>query len=355
MFYCCRHIPAIVLTTCLMLVNLGFSESMSSFTRDDILNIWLDQEGRLNDIYIDFDFEETLKDEHGSVVTFKCENITYMGKENLFRTRKQFFGTNFNSKVTKDWEFSVDGTREYYCDRPAFYGTVKNSLPEQAGIQHTWVIHYLSCVHRMPRKKGNAGHECNLIGALEEAKTIEVTEELFEGRKAVVLNRPNYSKIYLDPMRNFAVLGSKATGELTFKCRNSNFVEVAEGIWMPLQTERTFKQGSDLVIRKTKVNKLKVNNNYTKEDFRIKFEPGIRVRDIDLDMYITPSPADQSATVDTNSATLTHEGISNPPVLGDADTSDSPHLLQRVVIFVCLGLSAVLFASFWLMKRKAKA
>ncbi len=255
----------------------------SSFTTEDILKIWRDQERKLHDIYIDFNFDETLKDKRGSVVASKRENIMYMSKGNLFRTRKQVFIPKDSNNVSNDWELSADGTREYYYDRPD-YGIVKNSLPEHAAIRHTWVIHYLSCVYRMPRKKGNIGHECNLIGALEEAKNIEVTEELFEGRKAVVLNRPNYSKIYLDPMRNFAVLGSEATGDLTFKCRNSNFVEVAEGIWMPLQTKRTFKQGSNLVIRKTKVNKLKINNNFTKEDFRIKFEPGTTVHDREMNL-----------------------------------------------------------------------
>lgn len=267
----------------------------SSFTTEDILKIWRDQERKLHDIYIDFNFDETLKDERGSVVASKRENIMYMSKGNLFRTRKQVFIPKDSNNVSNDWEFSADGTREYYYDRPD-YGIVKNSLPEKAGIKHSWVVHYLSCVHRMPRKKGNIGHECNLIGALEEAKNIEVTEELFEGRKAIVLNRPNFSKIYLDPTLNFAVLGSEATGEqLTFKVRNSNFVKVAESIWMPLQTECTFKQGSNLVIRKTKVNKLKINNNFTKEDFRIKFEPGTTVHDrgMNLTKRIETNPAVQ--------------------------------------------------------------
>jgi thiol-disulfide isomerase/thioredoxin len=253
----------------------------SSFGTEDVLKVWRNQEDRLKDIYIDFDFVETKKNESGSVIANKHENITYMAKENLFRTRKQVL---VNNEVAKDWEFSADGTREYYYNRTGSDGTVKNSLPEQAGIKHSWAVHYLSCVERNPRKKGNLGYECNLIGALEEDKRIKVTEELFERRNAVVLNRPDYCKIYLDPTLNFAVLGSEATGsDLTFKCKNSNFVEVADGLWLPLQTERTFKEGSDSINRKIKVNELKVNNNYTKEDFRIKFEPGITVRDIDLD------------------------------------------------------------------------
>jgi hypothetical protein len=383
LYYLCRHVSAAILITCLTLVGLGFSESKSSFTTEDILNIWRDQAGRLDDFYVDFDFEESRKAENGSVVAYRRENITYMAKDNLFRTRKQRFVPNTN-EVTHDWEFSADGTREYFCDRSAFYGTVGKSLPEQAGIQQSWVVHYLTCVYRMPREKVNSGYESNLIGALEEDKRIEVTEELFEGRNTVVLSQPNYRKIYLDPELNFAVLGSEAIGDqLTFKCRNSNFVEVTEGIWLPLQTERTFKQGSDLITRKTKVNKLKVNNNYTEEDFRIKFEPGIRVRDIDLDMYITPSVADLdgfyleqlmemakerdfidvyhvngpgklSAVVDTNSLTSTQRNISNLPVLGDANVSDSPHSWQQVVTFVSLGLTVVLLAYFWLMHRNKK-
>jgi len=282
--------------------NVQATKLTSSFTRDGILKIWQDQERRLHDIYINFDFEETIKGINGKVKASKRENIMYMSKGNLFRTRKQVFVPKGSNHVANDWEFSADGMRKYYCNRTGSHphGTVENSLPEQAGIKDNWVVHYLSSVYRMPRKKGNAGHECNLIGALEEAKTIEVTEELFEGRKAVVLNRPNYSKVYLDPMRNLAVLGSEATGDLTFKCRNSNFVEVAEGIWMPLQTERTFKQGSDLVIRKTKVKKLKVNNNYTKEDFKIKFEPGIRVRDINLKPHVQVEAENLSREIDDN-------------------------------------------------------
>ncbi len=383
MFYC-RHIPAIVLATCLMLVSPGFSESASSFTTEDILNIWRDQEGRMNDIYIDFDFEETREAEDGSIVR-RHENITYLAKDNLFRTRKRNFDPTAVDGVSKDWEFSVNGKTKFSYNRLAFDGQVKSSLPENGDIKQSWVGHYLTFTERMPRRPRSKGHAGDLIGALEAyGDRIGVSEGTYEGRKAVILTRPGYSRIYLDPKLNFAVLGSEATGQFHFKWINSNFLEVAEGIWMPLQILHTTKEGSTRITRRVKVNKLTVNNNYTEKDFEIKFEPGTRVFDRDLGTYITPSPAemdriyldqlvdiaeepelidvydvnepgDHSETTDTNSATLTHEGISNPSVLGDADTSDSPHLLQRVVTFVCIGLTAVLFASFWLMKRKAKA
>jgi hypothetical protein len=384
MFYCCRHIPAIVLATCLMLVSLGFSESTSSFTTEDILNIWRDQEGRMNDIYIDFDYEETREAEDGSIER-RHENITYLAKDNLYRTRKRNFDPTSVDGVSKDWEFSVNGKTKFSYNRLGFDGQVKSSLPENGDIKQGWVVHYLPFTLRMPRKPGSKGNFGDLIGALQQdGDRIGVCEGTYEGRKAVILTRPGYSRIYLDPKLNFAVLGSEATGQLHFKWINSNFSEVAEGIWMPLQILHTTKEGSTRITRRVKVNKLTVNNNYTEKDFEIKFEPGTRVWDRDLGTYITPSPAEldriyldglvkvaeqrdhidvyhvnepanRSATVDTNSATLIHEGISNPHVLGEADTSGSPHSWQRVVTFVCIGLTAVLFAFFWLMKHKAKA
>lgn len=309
----------------------------------------------MNDIYIDFDYEETREAEDGSIER-RHENITYLAKDNLYRTRKRNFDPTAVDGVSKDWEFSVNGKTKFAYNRLGFDGQVKRSLPEDGDIKQSWVVHYLPFTLRMPRKPGNKGHFGDLIGALQQdGDIIGLSEGTYEGRKAVILTRPGYSRIYLDPKLNFAVLGSEATGQLHFKWINSNFLEVAEGIWMPLQILHTTREGSTRITRRVKVNKLTVNNNYTEKDFEIKFEPGTRVLDRDLGTHITPSPADQSATVDTNSATLTHEGISNPPVLGDADTSGSPHSWQRVVTFVCIGLTAVLFASFWLMKRKAKA
>lgn len=248
----------------------------SSFTREDILNIWRDQEAKIKDLHIDFDLEETLTDDRGAVTVHKREKITYMAKENRFRTRKQTFDLKSKGEVSTDWEFSADGEREYYCDRPAFYGTVKKSLPEQAGIRDSWVVHYLTCVQWMPRKPGNLGLECNLIGALEEDKSIQVSEGTFDGRPVVVLTRPDFEKFYLDPTLHFAVVGGEAIGKLSFKYRNSRFVEVAAGVWMPQQTERSFRDSktSQQITRRTTVNSLKVNSEYTDEDFRIRFEPG---------------------------------------------------------------------------------
>ena len=384
MYYFRLHILNIALATlCTFTGGIDSSESNSSWTTEDILNVLYYQEGIIKDIYIDFYYEETIKAEN-ETVTRKSANVTYAGSQNLFKTRKQVLDENGDGEISSDWEFSADGERKYFCDRGAFYGTVEKSLPEQAAIKQSWGSYYLTCVYWMPREKGRRGKECNLIGALEEDKNIKVAEELFEGRKTVVLIRPDYCKIYLDPALNFAVLASEATGSLTFKVRNSNFVEVTEGIWMPMQTERTYRNDSDWITRKTKVNKLEINNKFTEEDFRIKFEPGIRAYDVDLDMYITPSPANmdsvyldglveiakqrdhidvhydnkpanQSTVIDNNNTILkTSTSTPTPSILVETEMTDSRCLIQQVVTFVCLGLTAVLLLAFWVIRYRKK-
>jgi hypothetical protein len=367
----------------LVAAGLCVGETGPSFTTEDILNIWRDQEAKLKDLYVNFDLEETLTDDRGSVVASKRESITYMAKENRFRTRKQTFDPKNNGEVSADWEFSADGQREYYCDRPASYGTVKKSLPEQAGIRDSWVVHYLTCLQRMPRKPGNLGFECNLIGALEEDKAIQISQGTFDGRQVVVLIRPGFEKVYLDPKLNFAVLGGEAIGKLTFKYRNSDFVEVAEGVWMPKQTERSFRdtKTSQQVTRKTTVNSLKATCEYSDDDFRIKFDPGIRVRDIDLGTYITPSSADldgfylgqlldmaedrnsidvyhvrqgadRSGAAEAKDAHMPLGDAANAPMSSGVGASTRVNPWQKTVTLVALGLAAALLAVLWRRQRK---
>ena len=369
-------------TAALILANISAAAGSASFTKEDVLNIWRDQEGRLSDFYVDFDFEEMRKGEDGSIVAHKRENIAYLAKANLFRTRKRVFDSE-SGEPKRDWEISADGKREYFCDRPACYGTVKDTLPKQAGIQNTWAIHYLTCVYRMPRQEGNYGRVSNVISILEDPRT-EISEEVFNGRKAVVLTQPGYAKVYLDPKLNFAVLGGEAAGhpKLTFKFKNADFVEVEEGIWMPKQAERTFRNGSQLVVRKTSVNEISVNNSFTSDDFRISFEPAIRVRDIDLGIYITPSakdmndfyldsllalaqdanfidvyhvgetPVTNSATPETNIPQPPEGGEFGPSAVGDLGATGRSCSWQMIVTFISLAITAVVLVSYWLRKRK---
>jgi hypothetical protein len=370
-----------VLTAC-VLGSLCSAQDSPSITPEDILNIWRDQDARVEDFLLDFDLYERTTDESDGAVSERRENVVLLAKDNLFRTRQRVFEGDDRKKVTSDFEYSADGQREYFCSRLKLDGLVETKLPEQCAIQHRWAIDYLNCVQKMPRKKGNKGFECNLIGALDEDKRIEVSEGVFDGRKVVILIRPGHSRIYLDPERNYAVLGGEATGSLTFKYRNSDFVEVCEGVWMPRQTEKTFRDGSRHILRRTKVNVLKVNNGYQAADFRIQFEPGIRVLDLDLNMQITPSakqfdPARLERIVRTadkeNFIDVYHAGEANdnrgragpntppatnganPAMTGAVGDPGGSHSWQKIATLVALTLTGFLVVLLYLRGRGAKA
>jgi hypothetical protein len=287
-----------------------------------------------------------------------------------------------NNEVSFDQEFSADGKTQYFCDTLDYWGSVQSALPQNCAIGESWAVSYTSCVMRVARIKGNLGFECNLIGALEEDKDITVSEELYENQKAIVLTRPGYSKIYLDPQLNFVVLGVKSIGEYIFEKKNSDFIEVEKGIWMPMHTELSYKDGSKSVVREVKVKKLKVNNGYKQEDFRIKFSPVIRVFDYNLNAYITPSSkeldsiylgevlkvAEEKGFIDIKHVNISDSNLSvseNSKLHPDqTDVSNYSNTecaisnkflyLKQVIVALAIGITTLLLVSMGLKNRRKK-
>lgn len=287
-----RVLVAIVVMSCIVSCSCD-SENGSAFTHEDILTVLRDQEGRINDFLLEFDSDEAEKTESGVIVGRKRENVMLMAKGNLFRTRRRRFDPE-TQELIADMEYAGDGSVEYLCDRPALYGRIRSRLPEQCVRRQTLASHYLLSVYRNPRRKGNDGFEGNLIGALEEAsKGIKISEEFVDGRKIVVLTRfaspgIGHSEIRLDPEMNFAVLSTTGIGmhKDNLKFINSDFVEVKDGIWLPRKVERFKRDGKTSHTRHEiiKVNTIEFNKGYEKDDFRIRFPPGVRVRDEDAKM-----------------------------------------------------------------------
>lgn len=275
-----------------------YSEHDSAFTHEDILTVLRDQEGRIDDLLLEFDSEEAEYTESGVLVGRKRENTMLMAKGSLFRTRRQSFDPE-TQEVIFDQEFAGDGAVEYFCDRQALYGTIRSRLPEQCVMRQSWASDYLISVMRHPRRKGGFGFEGNLIGALEEApKGITISEEFADGRKIVVLTRFSspgvaHSEIRLDPEMNFAVLSKTGIGmhEGDFRFVNSDFVEVMDGVWLPRKVERFKRDKTSHTRRETmRVKTIEFNKGFTKGDFAIRFPYGVRVRDLDTRMHVTPSP-----------------------------------------------------------------
>ena len=367
-----------VLATILTVAAVCATAGASSFTKEEILSVWREQVAGLADLYLDFDLVETRTDQNDNVIALKHENITYMAKGALFRTRKKVLNPKNHTEIYHDWEFSADGKRKYSCNRRASDGFIQTSPPEKAAIKQSWAVHYLTSVYRMPREKGGRTRQCNIISILEDTRT-EISEQVLDGRKLVVLTEPNYARTCLDPQRNFAVVAGEAAGHptLTFKFKNSGFAEVAPGIWMPMQTERSFKYGPGYLTRKIKVNEIKVNNNYTEEDFRIEFGPGITVHYRDLDLMISPgvlegiytdglfeTPEERKPTdvprvndapntpppLEANAPVSKQQNAANPtpPAVGDG-------LWRWALAFIALALMALTLAAFRLKRRTPKA
>lgn len=360
------------------------SESVSSLTTQDLLIILRDQDARISDIDLNFDLEETETrfDGYSPSTHHKRENITYMAKGDLFRTRKKEFDLGNQNSLSFDQEFSADGKTQYFCNRQAYMGSVQFALPQNSGIRHRWAVFYLSCIHRAPRMVGNHGFECNLIGALEEDDSITVSNEFYEGRPAIVLTRPEYSKIYLDPQLNYAVLGTKSIGDRNFEQINSNFIEVVEGVWMPMNSEQYLKDDSTSITRKIKVNKISINNNFTEEKFKIHFPPGVRVYDYNINTYITPSSkeldsvyleelldsAEEKGFIDVDHTSLTDKALSQerniqpsagPSFVSDGTANYSSHnttfYLKLLVIIISMGMTIALFTVASLRRSKNKS
>ena len=267
--------------------------SHPGITKKDILNVLLRQEGQINDLSFSFTMEEIIKDK--GVVSRQHTKVSLSTKEDLFRTRMQtFLYEDGEKKLTWDTEISADGIAVYYLDRMGRATRTEKKLPSEAGIRQNWGWAYLSPTLRKPRRRGNKGYEGNLIAALEEDySNIKLLDKmvLFEGRNTVVLERPGYCRVYLDPKIGFAVIGIESDEEnlLKFRYVNSEFKEVAEGFWLPMRVEHSqsgkLKPGlscsikrqksEDLIIedfelkRKLEIIDLKVNSGLTVEDFKI--------------------------------------------------------------------------------------
>lgn len=264
--------------------------SQPRITKKDILNVLLSQEAQINDLSFSFSVEVITKDK--GVVSRKHRKVSLSTKDELFRTRTQtFLYEDEEKKLTRDTEVSADGKMVYYLDRVARTFRAEKKIPSEA---QNWGTYYTEPTLRKPRKPGNKGYEGNLIAALEEDyKNIKLLDrmELFEGRKTVVLERPGYCRIYLDPEIGFAVVGMKSIGQLEFQSVNSEFKEVAKGFWLPMRIEQSQrakagltcvpstcttsaegKQSEDLVVEekwKLEIIDLKVNSGLTVEDFKI--------------------------------------------------------------------------------------
>jgi len=272
--------------------GLCYSENESAFAYEDILTVLRDQEGRINDFLLEYGDEETNKNESGVIVGRIRSSVMLMAKGNLFRTRRRAFDPK-TPELISDKEYGADGSVEYWCDRPALYGFVRSKLPEQVVTGQSLAADYLYSVMRTPKKKSGI-LQGNLLGVLETlGKFAEISEEFVDGRKIVVLTRSisptvGHSEIRLDPLMNFAVLSITGIGmhEGNFKYANSDFVEVIDGVWLPRKVERFRRSEKTSLTRHQtiKVNTLEFNKGYEKDDFRIRFPPGVRVKDLDAKM-----------------------------------------------------------------------
>jgi hypothetical protein len=294
-----RVLVAIVVMSCIVSCSRD-PENGSAFTHEDILTVLRDQEGRINDFLLEYDNEETKKNESGVIVGRKRSSVMLMAKGNLFRTRVRILDLE-TQELTDDKEYGADGSLEYLCDRQALYGQIRSRLPEQAVMGQTLAEDYLGSVMRAPKKKFGI-LQLNLIGVLETLVKLNkmsedfedgISEELVDGRKIVVLTRTlsptvGHSEIRLDPQMNFAVLSKTGIGmhEGNLKYVNSDFVEVIDGVWLPRKVERFKRDGKTSHTRHEiiTVNTIEFNKGYEKDDFRIRFPPGVRVKNEDVEM-----------------------------------------------------------------------
>ena len=252
------------------------------FTREDILRVLRDQAARINDLFLEFEEEQIVRRRGGGIIGHKRHRVTLRAKDRLFRIRKQEIDP-VTQGIIFDQEYAEDGATAYSLDRTAGNGTFHAARPEQGAVRQEWAKYYL----RNVQMKGNPDYQGALRGALEAAsQDITVNQGMIKRRRQVFLSHSGHARIQLDPDMNFAVSKISIDGEESslFKGTNSDFVEVIEGIWMPLKTENILRQGETTTGITTKVNRIEFNNGYTVNDFRIDFEPDIRARDLDLDV-----------------------------------------------------------------------
>ncbi len=255
-------------------------------TPEDIVKKLRDREARINDLLLEFDEEQIVGIPGNGIIERKRRHITLVANDTLFRTRMQAFDPD-TQELILDQEYAGDGAVEYFCDRIAGHGTIRAARPEQCRVRQAWAKHYLQSAQREIQVAGSGGFEGNLVGASVAAGLELHMQGMSAGRRLVVLGRRGHSSFDLAPDMNFAVLridaGTTASGATAFNHKNSIFNEVADGIWMPLKTESVESQGEVTTTIKIEVKKIGINRGYTADDCRIDFEPGIRVRNLDLD------------------------------------------------------------------------
>ncbi|MHC4156475.1 MAG: LolA-like protein [Planctomycetota bacterium] len=285
-------ISGLVITGIVLLVNVYDTNASSlGITKDDILNILLAQEGQVDDFSFSFTMEHTIND--NGKVTRTHKEISLFTKGDLFRTKKQtFLCENAEKKLIVDTEISADGQIVYLLDRISMTGEVETKSPKEAGVGQNWGWAYTGPTLRKPRRRGNRGYEGNLIAALEEdydnIKLLDKSE-LFEGRNTIVLERPGYCRIYLDPTINFAVVGLESIGEIEFRAVNSEFKEVRKGFWLPMHMEMSQKRNNRAEKKQLQISDLKVNSGLTAKDFKIEFPKGVRIYDKNIGMLLPPN------------------------------------------------------------------
>lgn len=262
-------------------------------SKDDILNVLLSQQDQFEDLSFSFNMERIIKDKETlQVVEKKREKVSLSTKDDLFRTKRQYFENRREGEaLVWDHEWSADGKTVYHLDTPSMFGTVETKLPGAAAIKQNWGTPYLLACWRLPlREPGHRIGGANLIGELQEHIYIKLLPELelFEGRKTVVLDIPQSGRLYLGPKIGFAVVGfvSKERG---LHRVNSRFREVLPGFWLPMHSEWQSDHGSTIEEAIIEITDLQVNRGLTAEDFRIQFPPGTRIFDRNLDTYLPPT------------------------------------------------------------------
>ena len=288
-----RRLEVILIIMPLAAALYAANSSQHGITKADILNVWLGQEGRLEDFFVGFDFEMITKDKKTlePVETRRFKN-SLATKGDLFKTRRQEFEGPQEMEILKfDHQWSADGNTVFYYDAGAKYATVQTKLPTLAAIKQNWASFYNSACWRMPlREPGDRAFGANLIGVLQEYPDLKIIDKAqpFGGRNTIVLELTGRGRLYLDPELAFAVVGFESTkGDLHRV--NSQFKELTQGFWLPMRSEWRNERRNTIEEITIQVTELKVNQALTPKDFRIEFPRGTRIFDRNINAYLPPT------------------------------------------------------------------
>jgi len=268
-------------------------------TKDDILTILLEQEGRIKDLSFSFKMETVVRNKETlDIIERKWEKTSLSTKGKLFNTRRRYYENRKEAEgPVWDHQWSADGRIVYHLNKTSLFGRVMTKSPAEAPIKQNWGTPYnLACRRRPLRERGKRAHGANLIGNLEENFHIKLLDkmELFEGRRTVVIEIPESGLHYLDPEIGFAVVGYKSEERGILRV-NSRFKEVMEGFWLPMYSEWRKDRDFDIVETKIEVTDLQVNQGLTTEDFKIKFPTEIKVyNEISGSSYISNPEGEMS-------------------------------------------------------------